>query len=172
MIFFPSARKLSSYLDRAKLSYLEKTVVSFQCKRKRCQTCHNVKKGEIFTSTTTDKTFKTNHKLTSSHKCLVYFLTSKLCLKQNFCQILQKFRFRCKNYQKNQVIYQEFGTPMQQHLYEHFSVEGHRYFLKDVSITLIDKDLIYRKRFRYHFLGLISIVLLFFHYYYHCYVHH
>ena len=28
---------------------------------------------------------------------------------------------------------------MQQHLFEHFSEEGHRSFLEDVSITLIDK---------------------------------
>ena len=28
---------------------------------------------------------------------------------------------------------------MQQHLFEHFSVEGHHSFLEDVSITLIDK---------------------------------
>ena len=28
---------------------------------------------------------------------------------------------------------------MQQHLFEHFSEEGHHSFLEDVSITLIDK---------------------------------
>ena len=28
---------------------------------------------------------------------------------------------------------------MQQHLFEHFSAEGHHSFLEDVSITLMDK---------------------------------
>ena len=32
-----------------------------------------------------------------------------------------------------------YGTCMQQHLFEHFSVEGHHSFLEDFSITLIDK---------------------------------
>ena len=43
MISFRSARKLSSYLVRAKLYPLEITVGSVQCKGKRCQTCNNVK---------------------------------------------------------------------------------------------------------------------------------
>ena len=48
MISFRSARKLSSYLVRAKLYPLERTVGSVQCKGKRCQTCHNVKETETF----------------------------------------------------------------------------------------------------------------------------
>ena len=43
MISFRSARKLSSYLVRAKFYPLERTVGSVQCKGKRCQTCDNVK---------------------------------------------------------------------------------------------------------------------------------
>ena len=42
-ISFRSARKLSSYLDRAKLYPLERTFGSVQCKGKLCQTCCNVK---------------------------------------------------------------------------------------------------------------------------------
>ena len=72
MISFRSARKLSSYLVRAKLYPLERTVGSVQCKGKRCQTCHNVKETEAFTSTITGKTFKINHRLNCNDKCLVY----------------------------------------------------------------------------------------------------
>ena len=57
MIAFRSSRKLSSYLVRAKLYPLERTVGSVQYKGKRCQTCHNVKDTEAATSTTTGKTF-------------------------------------------------------------------------------------------------------------------
>ena len=39
MISFRSARKLSSYLVRAKLHSIEQILVSFKCNGKRCQTC-------------------------------------------------------------------------------------------------------------------------------------
>ena len=82
MISFRSGRKLSSYLVRAKLYPLERTVDSVQCKGKRCQTCHNVKEVETFANTTIGKTFKINHKLNCNDKCLVYLLTCNVCLKQ------------------------------------------------------------------------------------------
>ena len=46
------------YIDalRAKNYPLEKTIGLVHCKRKRCQTCHNVKETETFTSSTTGKT--------------------------------------------------------------------------------------------------------------------
>ena len=56
MISFRSARKLSSYLVRAKLYPIERTVGSFKCNGKRCQTCLNVNETDTFTSTTTGKT--------------------------------------------------------------------------------------------------------------------
>ena len=98
MIYFHSARKLSSYLVRAKLYPLERTVGSVQCKGKRCQTCHNVKETETFTSTTTGQTFKINHKLNCNDKCLVYLLTFNVCLKQYVGQTVEEFRYRWNNY--------------------------------------------------------------------------
>ena len=71
MISLRSARKLSSYLVRAKLYPLERTVGSVQCRGKRCQTCHNVKEIETFSSATTGETFKINHKVNCNQKCLV-----------------------------------------------------------------------------------------------------
>ena len=82
MISFRCARKLSSYLARAKLYPLERTVGSVQCKGKRFQTCHNVKEVETFANTTMGKTFKINHKLNCNDKCLVYLLICNVCLKQ------------------------------------------------------------------------------------------
>ena len=136
---FRSARKLSSYLVRAKLYPLERSVGSVQCKGKRCQTCHNVKETQTFTSTTTDKTFKINHQLNCNDKCLVYLLTCNVCLKQYAGQTVEEFRYRWNNYKNNGRNYQEYGTCMQQHPFEDFSEKGHHSFLKDVSITLIDK---------------------------------
>ena len=82
MISFHSVRKLSSYLVRAKLYPSERTISSVQCKGKLCQTCHNVKVTETFTSSTTGKTFKINYKLNYNDKCLVYLLTCNVCFKQ------------------------------------------------------------------------------------------
>ena len=50
MVSFRSARKLRSYLVRAKLYSIERTVGSFKCNRKRRQTCLNVNKTDKFTS--------------------------------------------------------------------------------------------------------------------------
>ena len=72
MISIRSARKQNSYLVRTKLSPLERTVASVQYRGKRCQTYHNVKVAETFTSTSTGKTFKTHHKINCNDKCLVY----------------------------------------------------------------------------------------------------
>ena len=139
MISFRSARKLSSYLVRAQLYPLERTVGSVQCKRKRCQTCHNVKEIETFTSTTTGKTFKINYKLNCNDKGLVYLLTCNVCLKQYVGQTVEEFMYRWNHYKNNGRKYQDYGTCMHQHLFEHFSEEGHHSFLEDVTITLVDK---------------------------------
>ena len=68
MISFRSARKLSSYLARAKLYPSERTVGSVQYKRKWCQICHNLKETGSFTRTTTGKTVEINHKLNCNDK--------------------------------------------------------------------------------------------------------
>ena len=50
----------------------------------------------------------------------------------------KEFRYRWNNYKNNDGNYQEYGTCMQQHLFEHFSEKGHHSFL-EVFITLTDK---------------------------------
>ena len=57
MISFRSARKLSSYLVRAKLYPTERIVVgSYKCGGKRCEVCINVNETSSFTSTVTGET--------------------------------------------------------------------------------------------------------------------
>ena len=79
---FPSARKLSSYLVRAKLYLIDRTVGSFKCSEKRCQTCLNVNETDTFTSASTGETFKINRQFKCNRKCLVYLLTCKVCFDQ------------------------------------------------------------------------------------------
>ena len=61
MVSFRSARKLSSYLVRAKLYPLERKVGSFKCKGKRCQTRLNVNETDSFPSSMTKEEYKINH---------------------------------------------------------------------------------------------------------------
>ena len=116
MIWFRNARKLNSYLVRAKVYCLKGIIGPFQFKGKRCQTCYNVKKIETFTSTITGENFKMNHKLSCNDQYLVYLFTCIVCLKQYVGQTAKEFRYRRNNYKTTGRNYQEFGTYMQQHL--------------------------------------------------------
>ena len=70
MVSFRSARKLSSYLVRAKLYPLKRKVGSFECKGKRCQTCLNVNETDSFASSVTKEEYKINHCFDCSKKML------------------------------------------------------------------------------------------------------
>ena len=139
MISFHIARKLSSYLVRAKLYPIERTVGSFKCKGKRCQTCLNVNKTDTFASATTGETYKINHQFNCNSKCFVYLLTCKVCLKQYVGQTVDEFRLRWNKYKSNDHKYQKLESCMQQYISEHFNSEGHYCFLDAISITFIDK---------------------------------
>ena len=74
IVSFKSARKLSSYLVRAKLYPLQRTVGSFKCNKPRCEVCINVIETDTFTSTATGESFKINDKFNWDDKCLIYLL--------------------------------------------------------------------------------------------------
>ena len=61
MVSLPSARKLISYLVRAKLYPLERKVGSFKCKGKMCQTYLIVNEMDSFVSSVTKEEYKINH---------------------------------------------------------------------------------------------------------------
>ena len=62
MVSFTTTRKLSSYLVRAKLYSLQRTIGSRKCSnKKRGEACENVQKSDIFRSNVTFEMFKTNH---------------------------------------------------------------------------------------------------------------
>ena len=75
MISFRSARKLSSYLVRAKLYPTERTVGSFKCGGKSCEVCININETSTFTSTVTEETYIINHRFDCNERCLVYLST-------------------------------------------------------------------------------------------------
>ena len=135
---FPSARKISSYLVRAKLYPLESHVGSFKCGGRRCQVCLNVTETEIFTSISTNQTYKINHEFNCNESSLNYLLTCKICRKQYVGQIVDIFRSRWKNYKTNDTKHLIGDPCMREHIFEHFNSEGHTGFLENVSVTFID----------------------------------
>ena len=54
-------------------------------------------------------------------------------------QTVDEFRYRWNSYKHNNKKYLRGQSCFQQHIFEHFNSPGHKGFLKDVSITFIDK---------------------------------
>ena len=101
IVSFKSARKLSSYLARAKLHPLQKTVGSFKCDKPRREVCINVIETDTFVNIVTGESFKINHKFNSDDRCLIYLLTCNQCRKQYVEQTVDSFCFRWNNYKCN-----------------------------------------------------------------------
>ena len=91
MVSYRSARKLSSYLVRAKLYPLERKRGSYKCGNLRCLVCNNIAETDTFTSTVTRESIKINH-VCSNDKCLIYILTCKVCKKQYIGKTVDRFR--------------------------------------------------------------------------------
>ena len=139
MVSFRGARKLSSYLVRAKLYLLHRKIGSKKCAKNRCEVCDYVTDTETFTSTVTGESLKINHQLNCDDRCIIYLLTCKQCQNQYTGETTDDFRYRWNNYKSNSRKFDRKEPCMQEHLYRHFSSPGHRGFLNDVSVTLIEK---------------------------------
>ena len=139
MVSFRGACKLSSYLVRAKLYSLHRKVGSKKCAKNRCEICDYVTDTETFTSTGTAQSFKINHQLNSDDRCIIYFLTCKQCQKHYSEGTTDDFRYRWNNYKSNSRKFDRKESCTHEHLYRHFNNWGHRGFLNDASVTLIDK---------------------------------
>ena len=137
MVSFRGVLKLSGYLVRAKLYPPHRKVVSKKCAKNSCEVCDYVTDTDAFTSTVTGVSFKINHQLNCDDRRIIYLLTCKQCQKQYTGEITDDFRYRWNNYKSNSFDRKE--SCMQEHLYRQFSSPGHMAFLKDVSVTLIDK---------------------------------
>ena len=60
MVSYRIARKLSSYLVRAKLYPLKRKRGSYKCDNLRCLVCNKIEETDTFTSTITGDSFKVN----------------------------------------------------------------------------------------------------------------
>ena len=82
MISFWSARKLSSYLVRAKVYPTEWTVGSYKCGEKSYEVCINVNEASTFTIAMTGEIYIIKHRFDCNEGCLVYLLASNDCKMQ------------------------------------------------------------------------------------------
>ena len=98
MVSFRCACKISSYVVRDKLSPLERTVDSRQCRKRRCEVCIKATETDTFSSTYTGEIFQINHELNCDDKCLIYFLKCKVCKKQYVGGTTDAFWLRWNNY--------------------------------------------------------------------------
>ena len=120
---------------RAKLYPLERHIGFFKCTGRRCKVCLNVMETEMFTSTSTNQTYKTNHEFKCNESSLIYLLTCKICCKQYVGHPVDIFRSRWNNYKSNDRMY-SIGEPC---ILEVSNSEGHTGFLENFSVTFIDK---------------------------------
>ena len=130
MVSFRGTRKIISYLVRAKLYPLGRTVGSKKCRKSRCDVCLNVEETDTLTSSLTGETFKINHKLNCDDRRLIYLLTCKCCGKQYVGETTDEFRLRGNNYRSNDIKFVQNQVCMQEHLFKHFNSNGHDGFLK------------------------------------------
>ena len=139
MVSLEGAKEMGSYVARAKLYPIERSVGSFKCNGKWCQVCLNVSQTKTFSSTVTKKEYTINHKFSCYDKCLIYLQTSKTCKLQYEGKTVDEFRLRWNSYKMNNRSFLKGQTCMQQHLSEHFASETHCSFIEDINIIFIDK---------------------------------
>ena len=85
------------------------------------------------------KLFKVNHKFNCDDKCLIYLLTCSQCRKQYVGQNVDSFCFRWNNYKCTCHKHAKGESLKQQHIYDHFMLEGLMQFVNYVSIIFSDK---------------------------------
>ena len=122
MVSFRNARKLSSYLVRAKLYPLQRRVGSYKRCCNRCQVCRSITKTETFICNNDQRSYKINHSFDCNENCLIYLLTCNCCQKQYVGQTVDIFRNRWNNYKDNARKFDRGKHCMQRHLYEHFTL--------------------------------------------------
>ena len=136
MVLFRGARQLSSYLVRAKLYSLGRSVGSFKCNGKRCQVCINVTESNTFSSSVDKKEYVINHSFNCNDKCIIYLLTCNKCKMQYVGKTVDDFRLRLNNYKVNNRKSLRKESYMQQHLFEHFSRKGHFWMTSPLSLLI------------------------------------
>lgn len=97
--------------------------------------------NDTFTSVETEDSFKTIYQLNGDSRCIMYFVMCKQCWKQYTAETTDNFKNSWKNHNSISNKFDRSNSCMKKRLYRHFSSPGYTGFLKDVSVTLINKTL-------------------------------
>ena len=135
MISFRNSRKISSYIVRAKLYPLERTVGSYKCGKKCCEECDVISEADTFSSTVTGEGFKINHKFNCNDKCLVYLATYKICNRLYIGHTTGSFRSMWNKYKSKSRKFDKNEKCIQGYFYSHFESEGQRFSRRCVSYS-------------------------------------
>ena len=127
------------FLILAKPYPLQRKVGSSTYGKRRCEVCTNVTDTSTFSSIVTGDTFKIKHSLNCDDECLIYLVTYKQCGKQYSGKTANLFRNRWNNYKDNARKFGRKESYMEECLSKHFQTWGHKGFLNEASVTLIDK---------------------------------
>ena len=92
MVSILGVRKLSSYLVRAKLYPLERSVRSFKYNGKLCQVCINVTESSTFSTSVDKKEYVVDRSFNCNDKCFIYLLTCNKCKMQYVGKTVDEFR--------------------------------------------------------------------------------
>ena len=128
MVSFRSARNISSYLVRAMLYPVEKSVGSFNCKSPGCRFVHMLMRWTVLPVRLQEKLTKFIIAL-PAWRNLLYLLTCNECRKQDARHTVDTFCYRWNNYRSNSREHMHCISYMQEHLCEHFRDSGHSGFL-------------------------------------------
>ena len=119
MVLFRRPRHLWSYLVRAKLTRWKEKQDLNRCIK--------------------NTSYEFNRSFHCNDKCSIYILTCKTCLKQYFASTTDFCRYCWNNCKCSDRKYARGEACLQEPLFKHFISEGYNGFLRDASVTLIDK---------------------------------
>ena len=143
LIAFRRCKNLKDILVRARLSNegnggTDKKGCS-RCGKSRCQVCNVMSNSEHFHSNVDSREYRINHSFNCDSSNVVYLLECTVCGVQYVGSTCTPFRLRFNNYKACSRKFNSGASVPQAEFFRHFTEEGHRGLLKDISVKIIDR---------------------------------
>ena len=102
-------------------------------------TCHVMSNSEHFHSNVDSREYRINYSFNCDSSNVVYLLECTVCGVQYVGSTCTPFRLRFNNYKACSRKFNSGASVPQAEFFRHFTEEGHRGFLKDISVKIIDR---------------------------------
>ena len=143
VVAFRRCKNLKDILVRARLTSGREKVHNNRgsscCKKSRCQVCKVMSNSDSFMPSTTGKEYKINYSFNCDSSNVVYLIECNVCGAQYVGSTCTPFRLRFNNYKACSRKFNLGSSVPQMEFFRHFSEEGHRGFLNDISVKVIDR---------------------------------